>query len=242
MGKTIVLVSSKGGCGKSTVAVGVASALSLSGKRVLLIDADEGARCLDTLLSVDKDTVFDLSDVLKNNISLNEAILPVPKLEGVWVLPSSGSSEPTDFTLLSNVLENVKNEYDFVIVDTKGQLSADRLSLLPNDALFISVVTTNDIAVKNTGNLTSGLIKYGIKCRLIINRFKKKRANGSIANIDNIIDDCGATLLGIIPEDKQIGLSGRGPIVFGKAAAAFNRIASRIAGEIVFLPKIKEII
>ena len=242
MGKIIILISSKGGCGKSTVAVGVATALSLSGKRVLLIDADEGARCLDTLLSVNSDTVFDLSDVLNGNASVEEAALPVPKLTGVSVIPSPGRAEPTDFTVLKNFIETVSTQYDFVLVDTKGQLSAERLSLLPKDATFVSVVTTDDIAVKNTGVLTAGLMNYGIRCRLIINRFKKYKANGRIANIDNVIDDCGAQLIGIIPEDMQIGLSGHGPIVFGKAAAALNRISSRLVGDNTPLPKISEIL
>ena len=58
MAQTVVLISSKGGSGKSTVAVGLATAFSREGKRVLLIDADEGARCLDSMLSVDSDTVL----------------------------------------------------------------------------------------------------------------------------------------------------------------------------------------
>lgn len=241
MGKTLILISSKGGCGKSTVAVGMATALSLSGKSVLLIDADEGARCLDTLLSVNVGTLFDLSDVLDGNATVDEAALMVPKLDGVKIVPSPSSSQPIDFDVLSKCIERVSKEYDFVIIDTKGQLSAERLSKLPHSAEFLSVVTTDDIAVKNTGVLMSGLAKFGIRCRLIINRFKPKKSNGDIANIDKIIDECAAQLLGIIPEDIQVGLSGHGPIVFGKAAAALNRISARISGAEVSLPNIDKI-
>ena len=78
MGKIIVLISSKGGSGKSTVAVGLATAFSNEGKKVLLIDADEGARCLDSMLAVDSDTLFDISDVLKGNADISSAALSVP--------------------------------------------------------------------------------------------------------------------------------------------------------------------
>ena len=242
MGKTVVLISSKGGCGKSTVAVGIATALSLAQRSVLLIDADEGARCLDTLLSVNGETVFDLSDVLNGSASGDKAKQNVPGLYGVSVIPSPISFEPLDFAALTEYIQKVSKKYDFVVVDTKGQLSADRLSLLPNNAQYVSVVTTDDIAVKNTGILTAGLAKYGIRCRLIINRLKRHKADGSVSNIDSIVDTCGAQLLGIVPEDRQIGLSGHRPIVFGTAAAAFNRISSRLAGCDIAMPEINKIL
>ena len=71
---TICFANNKGGSGKSTVAVGLATAFSLEHKRVLLIDADEGARCLDTMLAVDENTVFDLNDVVMGNVDYKDAM------------------------------------------------------------------------------------------------------------------------------------------------------------------------
>ena len=82
----------------------------------------------------------------------------------------------------------------------------------------------------------------GIKCRLIINRFKRFEHNGKISNIDDMIDTCGACLLGVVPEDKNVSVYAGKPIVFGTAAKAIHRIAERLEGKIVFLPKIKDII
>ena len=241
MGKTIVLISSKGGSGKSTVAVGLAAAFSREGKSVLLIDADEGARCLDSMLSVDIDTVFDLSDVLSGNADVDSAKLSVPNLPYVWVIPSPLSGEPIDLSALYALTEQVKADYDYVIVDLKGQLPADRLKSLPKTAQFISVVTTDKIAVRNTGLLNSALIADGIHTRLIINRFKPKGVDGRYVNIDNIIDNSSAQLLGIVPEDKNVSAT-EGPMLFGTAAAAIFRIASRIEGNHVPLPAIKNIL
>ncbi len=242
MGKIVALISSKGGSGKSTVAVGLATALSYNKKTVLLIDADEGARCLDTLLCVGESTLLDLSDVLSKKAELKEAVINVPGLNRVFVLPSPFDPEPIDFDRLAEVLSCAKEQYDYVLLDTKGQLPASRISKLPHDALFLSVVTPDAIAVKNTGVLTSDLLQQGIECRLVIDRYEKKNSDGRINNIDEIIDSCGSRLIGIVPEDKRISSHRKVPFVYGTAAAAIFRIAARITGQDVPLPKIRDIL
>ena len=241
MAKTIVLVSSKGGSGKSTVAVGLSAALSLSGRRVLLIDVDEGARCLDTMLNIGEDAVFDIADVLAGNAELCDSILKVPSLPNVSVVPSPYENKPLDFKSLSTLVEEESADYDYIIIDTKGQLPADRLSQMPKAAQFISVVTCEPVALKNTGVLCSGLIEKGIECKLIINRYKPFGHNNRVNNIDKMVDLCSTQLLGIVPEDKNISIYAGKPVVFGTAAKAIHRIAARLEGENVPLPKIKDI-
>ena len=241
MGQTLVLVSSKGGSGKSTVAVGLSAALSLSGKKVLLIDVDEGARCLDTMLSVNSDTIFDISDVLDGNCEYEDAVLSVGSLPNVSVIPSSYENKPLDFKKLSDFIDSVGKQYDYIILDTKGQLPAERLADLSFDAKFIAVVTDNSVALKNTGLLCEALADKGIECQLIINRYKTRGQNRKINNVDEMINICQAQLLGIVPEDKTISVYAGRPIVFGSAAKAIHRIAARLDGGFVPLPKIKNI-
>ena len=63
MGKILAVTSGKGGVGKSTVSLGLSFAFLGQNKKVLLIDMDEGLRCLDIMLGVDESVVFDLSDI-----------------------------------------------------------------------------------------------------------------------------------------------------------------------------------
>ncbi len=240
MGKTLMLISSKGGSGKSTVAVGLATAFSYEGKRVLLIDADEGARCLDSMLAVDEDTLFDISDVIKGNSEIPNTALNVPRLSGVTVVPSPMSGEPLDLKLLGELCESQKADYDYILIDTKGQLPAERLIDVPRSVEMLSVVTTDKIAVRNTGMLNRELINTGHSVRLVINRFKRKNADKSVNNIDKIIDEASARLIGIVPEDKRIS-SVQGPILQGVASKAVFRIAGRISGKEISLPALKEI-
>ena len=65
-----ILVSSlKGGIGKSTVALGIAAALADRGKRVLLLDCDDGNRCLDLMMGIEDRVLYDLSDVMEGRCS-----------------------------------------------------------------------------------------------------------------------------------------------------------------------------
>ena len=87
MGKVFGITSGKGGVGKSTVSVGLALAFADLGEKVLLVDMDEGLRCLDLMLNVDKTAVFDLSDVLSGT-DLNDAIYPSPLNENISLIPA----------------------------------------------------------------------------------------------------------------------------------------------------------
>ena len=242
MGKVIVLVSSKGGSGKSTIAVGLATAFSNADRKVLLIDADEGARCLDSLLSIEQNTVADLFDVLNDFDAFYDALVSVPELKGVSVILSPILNQPIDFSKLSALLKQVQEKYDYIIVDTKGQIPAERLGAFDLTADFIAVATTDFISVKNTGNLVSELSKFNIKCRLIINRFKPLDNKGRKICIDDIIDSARARLLGIVPEDKRINSFGKRPMSLSVASTAIHRIAARISGNDIKLPKIKDIL
>ena len=64
MNKIIAVTSGKGGTGKSTFSIGLALAFKGEGKRVLMIDMDTGLRCLDLLLGLEENVVFDISDIL----------------------------------------------------------------------------------------------------------------------------------------------------------------------------------
>ena len=65
----ILVTSSKGGVGKSTTSLLLALSLAKRGKRVLLCDCDIGSRCLDMLLGIEDEVVYDIGDVYGGNVS-----------------------------------------------------------------------------------------------------------------------------------------------------------------------------
>ena len=86
MGAVTVITSGKGGVGKSTIATGLGSALARRGKRVLLIDGDAGLSCLDLMLDVAEERVYDISDVISGGAELSQAIYSCPWQDGMYLL------------------------------------------------------------------------------------------------------------------------------------------------------------
>lgn len=75
--KFIMIASSKGGVGKSTVALGIARALKERGKRVLLCDLDVGNACLDILLGVQDLVICTLQDAMEGRSPVERALIEV---------------------------------------------------------------------------------------------------------------------------------------------------------------------
>ena len=120
--KTFVVTSSLENEGKTTIAVNLAYALAANGKKVLLVDADLRKPSIFKYLNMPTDTPYvGLDSVIKGDVSLEEAVIPVDKL-GFKVLLSvnaiANSSELLSSEQMKNVLAKASGQYDFVILDS----------------------------------------------------------------------------------------------------------------------------
>ena len=121
----ILVTSSKGGIGKSTVALGVAAALSREGRRVLLVDCDAGNRCLDLMLGVEDTVLYDLSDVYEDRCTAEQAFLSCPGLPNLVFCAAPGDpfSDLDKERFCHTLTALAEASYaDFVICDTAGRL------------------------------------------------------------------------------------------------------------------------
>lgn len=141
MGKTIGIIAIKGGVGKTTIASSLASDLvNHHGKKVLLVDANYSAPNLGIHMDI-LNPEKTIHDVLAGTIRIESAI---QNKFGVDVIPGSYSHDK-DLNLLKlkDKLKNIKEKYDFVILDTSPSLNEEILSsILASDSLF--VVSTPD--------------------------------------------------------------------------------------------------
>jgi capsular exopolysaccharide synthesis family protein len=117
--KLIQLTSPNPGDGKTTLSANLAISIAQSGKRVLLVDADFRRPKLHKLFGV-KPTVG-MCSVLTGQTELPDAIQPT-EVENLWVLTSgprpSNPSELLTSRRFEEMLQVLREQYDFVLVDT----------------------------------------------------------------------------------------------------------------------------
>ncbi len=123
--KRIALINQKGGCGKTTTAINLASCLSMEGKKVLLIDLDpQGHSAMG--LGVNPDEIEkSIFEVLLHKVSISEAIQPVRKnLDAVFsnvvlsAFEQIMAGAPDREYKLVRCLEEIGNHYDYLIIDS----------------------------------------------------------------------------------------------------------------------------
>jgi chromosome partitioning protein len=133
--RTVAVVNQKGGCGKTTVAINLAAALAGLNKKVLLVDMDPQSHCAVGLAVPEEQIEQSIYDVLISR-SRNE---PLRLTEILWQIGEHLELAPASIDLsafeqqmagipdreccLKNVLEDVKDDYDFAVVDCPPAVS-----------------------------------------------------------------------------------------------------------------------
>lgn len=133
--RTLAIVNQKGGCGKTTVSINLASALAELGKKVLLVDMDPQSHCAVGLAVPEEQIEQSIYDVLISR-SRNE---PMRLTEILWQIGERLELAPASIDLsafeqqmagipereccLQNVLEEAQGEYDYCVIDCPPAVS-----------------------------------------------------------------------------------------------------------------------
>ena len=148
MGKIIAIANQKGGVGKTTTTVNLAAALGVLEKKVLLIDADPQANASSGLgINVDE-VEIGTYQLLEHAATAKEVIVPTNS-PNVDLIPAHIDLVAIEIELvdkknreymLKEMLKDIKNDYDYILIDCAPSLGLITLnSLVAADSVIIPI-------------------------------------------------------------------------------------------------------
>ena len=148
MGKIIAVINQKGGVGKTTTAVNLAACLAYKGKKVLVVDSDPQGNATSGL-GVAKDTIeLSLYDCLADSGKTKDAIIKTA-CRGLSIIPSLPELSAAEIELASEenreffvkeALFEVKNDFDFIIIDAPPALGMLTINIMTAaDSILIPI-------------------------------------------------------------------------------------------------------
>ncbi len=234
MTRVIIVTSLKGGVGKTTVTANLAMTLARKGHAVAAIDCDLESRCLDMVLGLENDSLFNISDVLSGRCSTDEALIKDSRCEDLSFIaaPAGITDKDSDEFLetfseinISKLIEDLSDKFEYIIFDLPAHPDGWYELLLKHTdyALVVAMHTAVSIrsAEKTAMTISDTCEKLGegevlfdedgdiiepkLKVRLLINGFRKRDASeGTRSGVYDIISKTSVKLLGVIPYDESM--------------------------------------
>ena len=238
LGELFAVVSGKGGTGKTSVCAGIATALAAEGKKVLCIDCDVGLRNLDISLGMSDCAALSFLDVSEGSYTLDQAAVhPLYPSLRFLTAPMNRPVESIDPIAFGDMLQLARREFDYVFLDASAGVDAGFRLVAGLADRFLLVTGAGPAAVRDAarvGDLLEIMGKQNI--RLIVNRVDKTMLKTVKLTIDDVMDNSGLPLIGVVLEDPNITLAASfcQPVLkyarYSDASRAFRRIALRVQG------------
>ncbi|HEV2198372.1 MAG TPA: AAA family ATPase [Bryobacteraceae bacterium] len=236
-GKALGFVSAKGGCGATTVACHVASALARLGtSRVLLADLDLQAGMVGFLMKAKSQ--YSMADAAANLQRLDHSYWQglisngIPNLE-VITAPTAPAAKQLPPAHLRQVLAFARTQYDWTVLDLGRNVNPTTLALLDGiDQTFL--VTTQEVpALHQAKQIIQILFDAGYgrsQFHLVLNRVTR-RFDVTIEELESML---GVPVYATLSNDYNAlhDAFSEGRLLDGPSALAddFERLAARIGG------------
>jgi septum site-determining protein MinD len=235
MSKFIVISSGKGGVGKTTTAVNLATAMSSFDEDVTLVDINLSTPNVGLHLGAPVVPIT-LNHVLSGKAELVDAIYE--HTSGAKVIPSSLSIKELmaiDEKGLLNIAKDLRKISDIVIFDSAAGLGSEAITAL-SIADEIIIVTNPEMPAVTDALKTAKMAQSMGKMvkGVIITKVSGSKSEMPLQNIKEMLE---LPILGIVPEDKSIqeSLALRNSVLEthpkSKAARSYREIAAKLIGK-----------
>lgn len=228
------IVSGKGGVGTTTAAINLSAAIAGFAKKTLVIDADIGMPTIGLMLGLDTSKAT-LHDVLSGTAELKDAIYDGPN--NMHVIPGSISLHSfldANTDAISEILDGVKNKYDFIIIDSPTGINKNSIFSISLADELIQVVNPDIESLAGAMKIKTISDNMGKQFRgVFLNRTGVTPNELSRERIETAL---GLKILAEIHEEKNVknSLAFKAPVVIkypgSSAAVGFNKEAAEIAG------------
>ncbi len=235
MTKFFAIISAKGGVGKTTTTINLASALLSFGREVIAIDADLTAPNMSIHLGI-PNLFRSLHDALEGKVPLSACLYYHPS--GLRIIPGNLAYESSKGINLGNfkyMLQELHGKAEIVLVDGAPGVSPEAQTII--DAVdYVLPITTPDLAAMSDCRKTIKMARelnkeiFGI----IVNRVRGESHEVDVLNIEAFLEN---SVVGVIPEETTVrqAYQLKSPVLYthpeGNVSVAYKQLAAKLVGE-----------
>lgn len=213
MGRVIMVVSGKGGTGKTMFSLNFSEMLANSGYKTAVIDMNTGLRSLDLASGIENRSIFDVCDIIKEVSGIDNTIVHPAYNDNLGIIPGCQDIQSKKIITkgihsLTDMLIN-QHGYNFVVLDCPPGISdqIDACAEASNDVII--VLTPEAASLRDADAVEDHIMRrFAISRYYVINNVMYDLLDRNLEISPHIIDSrMKSKMLGIIQTDINIRMS-----------------------------------